>query len=85
MITGAKAIFKGEGTVNNEGSYKFQITVIDADIDPDYAFDVDRFRIKIWEEVDGNDVVIYDSALGDNGDNALTEIGGGSIVIHGGQ
>jgi len=47
VITGVKAIFKGEGTVNNEGSYKFKITVIDADIDPDDAFDVDRFRIKI--------------------------------------
>jgi len=47
VITGVKPIFKGEGTVNNEGSYKFKITVIDADIDPDDAFDVDRFRIKI--------------------------------------
>jgi len=84
VITGAKALFKGEGTVNGEGSYEFQITVIDADVDPNDAFEIDRFRIKIWEEIDGSEVVIYDNALGDDSDDATTEIGGGSIKIHNG-
>jgi len=82
VVTGAKAIFKGEGTINGEGSYKFQITAIDADIDPNDSFEVDRFRIKIWEEVDGNEAVIYDNTLGDDSDDAMTELGGGSIKIH---
>jgi hypothetical protein len=32
--------------------------------------------------VSGNEVVIYDNALGDDSDNATTELGGGSIVMH---
>ena len=82
VINGAKAIFQGEGTVNGDGSYKFQITVIDADVDSNDSYEVDLFRIKIWVEIDGNEVVIYDSALGNDSDEAMTELGGGSIKIH---
>ena len=82
VINGAKAIFKGEGTINGEGSYKFQITVIDDDVDSNDSYEVDLFRIKIWEEIDGNEVLIYDSALGDDSDEAMAELGGGSIKIH---
>ena len=82
VIAGAKAKYKGEGTINGSGSYKFMLTAIDADINPNDAFDIDRFRIKIWEESDGEEVVIYDNALGDDSDDATTEIGGGSIKIH---
>jgi len=81
VVTGAKAIFKGEGTVNGAGSYEFQITAIDAGIDPDDAFEIDRFRIKIWDKDTGE--VIYDNQMGDEEDaDPTTELGGGSIVIH---
>ena len=75
-------MYKGGGTINGTGSYKFLPTAIDADINPNDNFDIDRFRIKIWDESDGTEVVIYDNALGDDSDNATTEIGGGAIVIH---
>jgi hypothetical protein len=56
--------------------------VIDAETDSNDEFTVDRFRIKIWDDSSGNEVVIYDNAFGNDSDNAITEIGGGSIVIH---
>ena len=41
------------------------------------------FRIKIWEETNGIEDIIYDNQPGDLDDaDATTEIGGGSIVIH---
>ena len=83
VVAGAKAMFKGIGTINGEGVYKFMLTAIDADINENDSFDVDRFRIKIWtEDAEGNETVVYDNALGDDSDDATTEIGGGSIVIH---
>jgi len=83
VVAGAKAMFKGIGTINGEGAYKFMLTALDADINENDSFDVDRFRIKIWtEDAEGNETVVYDNALGDDSDDATTEIGGGSIVIH---
>lgn len=65
---GTNAQFKGSGTINGSGDYKFMLWA--GDDDPD------TFCIKIWEEDEsGNEAVIYD-----NGFNQ--EIGGGSIVIH---
>lgn len=88
VIAGARAKYKGTGTINDEHQeYKFMLTAIDADINENDAFDVDRFRIKIWYEVDDTEYVVYDNGLGqdDDDDNATTEIGGGSIVIHTGR
>lgn len=69
VVTGSDyAMFKGEGTINSEGVYKFRIWAGD-DIP-------DTFRIKIWEEDElGNETVMYDNEM----DQA---IGDGSIVIH---
>jgi PKD repeat protein len=69
VVTGSDyARFKGEGTINGMGDYKFMIWA--GDDSPD------TFRIKIWEEdAGGNETVIYDNGF----DQA---IGGGSIVIH---
>ena len=69
VVTGSDfAKFKGEGTINGEGVYKFQIWA--GDDDPD------TFRMKIWTEDEFDvETVIYD-----NGTNQA--IGGGSIVIH---
>lgn len=62
------AKFKGIGTINGEGEYKFMIWA--GDDDPD------TFRIKIWTEDEfGNETVAYDNGF----DQA---IGGGSITIH---
>lgn len=43
IITGSKAMFKGNGTINDEGEYKFMITTWDQNSNRD-----DTFRIKIW-------------------------------------
>jgi hypothetical protein len=85
VVAGAKAKYKGTGTINGEGAYKFMISAIDADIKPDDDFDIDRFRIRIWEEDEfENEVVMYDNGLSADleDDSALTEISKGSIVIH---
>jgi parallel beta-helix repeat protein len=80
VIAGAKAKYKGNGTINNIGTYGFMLSTIDEELTP--STDADLFRIKIWDK-DNNDTVIYDNNLG-NDDEAdpATEIGGGSIVIH---
>jgi hypothetical protein len=67
-----KAQFKGSGTVNggldpNGNAYKFMIWAGDGT--------PDTFRIKIWWEDNGTEVVVYDNG-------AAQAIGGGSIVIH---
>ena len=73
LVTGSNyAKFKGIGTINGEGSYKFQLWAGDG-TGSDGA---DTFRIKIWEEDGaGSENVIYDNGM----DQA---IGGGSIVVH---
>jgi len=66
---GANAQFKGSGTINGEGDYKFMLWAGDGD--------PDTFRIKIWEEMgDGGETVVYDNGFGQ-------AIEGGNIVIHG--
>ena len=69
VVTGSDyAKFKGSGTINGTGDYKFQIWAGDGE--------PDTFRIKIWgEDGDGNETVVYD-----NGFNQ--PIGGGNIMIH---
>jgi hypothetical protein len=69
VITGSDyARFKGTGTINGSGEYKFMLWAGDSE--------PDTFRIKIWTEDDvGNETVYYDNGM----DQA---IGGGSIVIH---
>jgi hypothetical protein len=80
VIAGDKAQFKGTGTINGAGEYKFILTAIDNDDG------TDKFRIKIWEEDEsGNEVTIYDNDTDGDGEEELTAIGGGSIVIHTGK
>ena len=64
---GANAQFKGSGTVNGEAGYKFMIWAGDGK--------PDTFRIKIWQELDGVEVTLYDNGV-------QQALGGGSIVIH---
>ncbi|MCD4798318.1 MAG: thrombospondin type 3 repeat-containing protein, partial [Methanosarcinales archaeon] len=80
VVAGPKAMYKGIGTINGEGSYGFMLSAIDKELTP--STDVDMFRIKIWDKDDG-DAVVYDNQIGDADDADLTTaIRGGSIKIH---
>lgn len=68
VVTGSDyAKFKGTGTVNGAGEYKFMLWAGDGS--------PDTFRVRIWTEDGGTEDVVYDNGF----DQA---IGGGSIVIH---
>jgi len=74
VVAGAKAQFKGTGTINGAGTYGFMLSAIDDSKG-------DKFRIKIWEKASGNPV--YDNQVGAAEDaNPTTVIAGGSIVVH---
>jgi hypothetical protein len=84
VIAGKKAIYKGVGTINGGGSYKFLLSAIDGDLRNGDG--IDKFRIKIWTE-DAFDVetVIYDNqVLGDSDEDAepTTNVQGGNIKVH---
>jgi hypothetical protein len=84
VVAGSRTQFKGVGTINGEGEYRFVLTAIDADLQINDSHDSDRFRIRIWWEDDlGGEHVVYDNQPGDNlASDVTTELGGGSIVIH---
>jgi len=75
VVAGSRAQFKGDGTINGSGSYRFLLTAIDG------GNTGDRFRIKIWDKL--SDALVYDNQRGQPEDSdAATVLGGGSIVIH---
>jgi YVTN family beta-propeller protein len=79
VVAGAKAQFKGTGTINSDGEYGFMLTAIDGQINGGGG--VDKFRIKIWDKA--TDTIIYDNQLGAAEDaSPTTVIGGGGITIH---
>jgi hypothetical protein len=79
VIAGAKAQYKGYGTINGSGDYGFILSAIDGQIKGGGGGD--RFRIKIWDKATNQ--VIYDNQMGSADDAApATPISGGSIVIH---
>jgi hypothetical protein len=73
LITGkGYAMFKGSGTINGMGDYKFMLWAGDGVV----TDSADTFRIRIWEEDEfGVETDIYDNGFDQ-------DIGGGSIVIH---
>ena len=79
VVAGAKAQFKGTGTINGQGQYDFMLTAIDGQVSGGGG--VDKFRIRIWDRVLGG--LVYDNKKGesDNSDD-LTELGAGDIMIH---
>ncbi|MBN2414596.1 SBBP repeat-containing protein [bacterium] len=81
IIAAAKAMYKGEGTVNEAGHFGFQVSAIDADLTP--STDADLFRIRIWN-IDLDDALVYDNKVGETDVNAdpTTALGGGNIKIH---
>lgn len=78
VVSGNKAQFKGVGTINGSGSYRFMLTTIDGDHASGDG--QDKIRLRIWSDSTG---LIYDNQLNapDNAD-PITVVGGGSIVIH---
>jgi hypothetical protein len=82
LVSGAKAQYKGSGTVNGTGDYSFLLTVTDGDL-PGGGGGTDKFRIKIWNKT--TSALLYDNAQGasDDIDSANPQaISSGSIVIH---
>ena len=81
VIAGARAQFKGTGTINGAGNYGFMLTAIDGAVNGGGG--ADRFRIKIWD-IDNGGGVVYDNQMGDADNAGLTNtlLKGGSIVIH---
>jgi hypothetical protein len=79
VVAGARAQYKGSGTINGAGSYRFILTAIDGQVNGGGG--VDKFRIRIWSNAGGG--LVYDNQLNapDNAD-PTTALGGGSIVIH---
>jgi PKD repeat protein len=81
VVAGARAQFKGTGTVNGLAGFGFMIVAVDAEVSG--GGDEDGFRIKIWESA--TDEVVYDNQMDESLDSdATSTLGGGSIVIHGG-
>jgi hypothetical protein len=83
VISGARAQYKGAGTINGSGSFGFLLSAIDGQLNGSGG--ADRFRIKIWDK-SNNDAIVYDNQVvcGDSAENAdpCTGLAGGSIVIH---
>ena len=79
VVAGARAQYKGDGTINGGGDYGFLLTAIDGALDQSDSRD--RFRIKIWDKTTG--AIVYDNRMGEGEDSgAATALGGGNIVIH---
>ena len=82
VVAGARAQFKGTGTINGAGSYGFLLTAVDGQVNGGGG--VDKLRMKIWDK-DADDTVVYDSGLSAaDGDAALTALSAGSVLIHSG-
>ncbi|MFB3166589.1 PKD domain-containing protein [Neobacillus sp. 179-C4.2 HS] len=78
VIAGAKAQYKGKGTINGAGDYGFMLSAVDGKLSGDGK---DKFRIKIWNRTTNE--VVYDNQIGAVDDaNPTTAIESGSIVIH---
>jgi uncharacterized delta-60 repeat protein len=79
VVAGARAQYKGTGTINGQGSYGFMLTANDGQVNGGGG--VDKFRIKIWDK-NNSGAVVYDNQIGSD-DDAMpsTVLGGGQIVI----
>jgi hypothetical protein len=82
VVAGKKGMFKGTGTINGVGTYKFILSAIDGDLPGGDG--KDKFRIKIWYvDEQENEIVVYDNGLGAANDaDPTTVITHGSIKIH---
>ena len=79
VIAGARAQYKGAGTINGSGDYRFMLTAIDGQ--GPGGGGQDKFRIRIWNNAGGG--LVYDNQLNaPDTANPTTILGGGQIVIH---
>jgi subtilisin family serine protease len=83
VVSGARAQYKGSGTINGSGDFGFMLTAIDGQVNGGGG--ADKFRLKVWNKT--TLAIIYDNQVGtgvDTTDSAtpITGLGGGSIVIH---
>lgn len=77
-VLGARARYKGVGTVNGAGEYGFLLTAIDGALLG--GWHPDRFRIKIWDVA--TTALMYDNVRdATETSHASTPIGAGGIVI----
>jgi hypothetical protein len=80
VVSGSKGQYRGFGTINGSGYYRFVLTVDDGT--------PDKFRLRIWSDTssdDGTGSIVYDNQLADPTDafaNAKAAIETGSIVVH---
>jgi probable HAF family extracellular repeat protein len=85
VVSGARAQYKGTGSINGTGDFRFLLTAVDGDRLGGPA--PDRFRIKIWyyDSVQQEDVTVYDNQMETSlvgGYDEGAAVSGGSIVIH---
>lgn len=85
VVSGARAQYKGTGTINGMGSFRFLLTAVDGGRLGGVA--PDRFRMKIWyyDSTQQDDVTVYDNQMETALAGAYDEgsaVSGGSIVIH---
>lgn len=85
VVSGARAQYKGTGTINGTGNFRFLLTAVDGDRLGGPS--PDRFRIKIWyyDSAQQNDIIVYDNQMETSlagGYDEGSGVSGGSIVIH---
>jgi hypothetical protein len=81
VVAGARAQYKGVGTVNGVAGYGFLLTAIDGQAKGGGG--TDRFRVKIWRLAD--EAVVYDNGLGGSDDldsGSPQVLASGAIVIN---
>ena len=78
IVAGARAQFKGTGTINGSGSYNFLLTAIDGQIDPVVVESTSSASRSLAQ------AVWYTTTTWAANDSSApsTALGGGSIVIH---
>ncbi len=78
VVAGARAQYKGAGSMNGQPGYQFLLTAVDGDLLG--GGQPDTFRLKIQTAGGG---LIYDNQSGaPDSDDPTTALGGGSVVIH---
>jgi hypothetical protein len=81
VVSGAKAQYKGTGTINGAGNYGFLLTATDGQAGNGEG--TDKFRIKIWDPTTGEKIYDNVPSGADDLDNATPQaLGGGNILIH---
>jgi PKD repeat protein len=83
VVAGAKAQYKGIGTINGMGNFGFMLTAIDGQVNGGGG--ADKFRLKIWDKSNGDEIVYDNQFGGSDSAEPTTVLSGGSIVIHSGK